>query len=86
MEVRQYYKEFVGALLAERYRQEVLHGEENANNSYDRWVAILGEEFGEVCNALLEEKLEDAKKELVEVAAVCFSIYQRLQLNELENE
>lgn len=86
MEVRQYYKEFAEALLAERYRQEALHGEKNANNSHDRWVTILGEEFGEVCNALLEGKLEDAKKELVEVATVCFSIYQRLQLNELESE
>lgn len=86
MEARRYYKEFAEALLAERYRQEALHGEKNANNSHDRWVTILGEEFGEVCNALLEGKLEDAKKELVEVATVCFSIYQRLQLNELENE
>lgn len=74
-----YIDRFLPLLLLERERQEELHGEANQNNSWDRWLTILGEEFGEVCKANLEKNIEDMEEELIQVAAVCFSIYQRLQ-------
>jgi len=43
------------------------------------WIAILGEEYGEVCKAALEHTLQgrdtekDYRKELIEVAAVAIS-------------
>ncbi|HET8661113.1 MAG TPA: hypothetical protein VFM55_19215 [Micromonosporaceae bacterium] len=35
-----------------------------------RWLAILGEEFGEVCNALTYDTNGDLRTELVQVVAV----------------
>jgi len=78
-DVREYLNDFVKAVTAERYRQEQLHGEENIDNTPDRWTTILGEEVGEVNKAVLEQDFEGMERELIEVATVCFSIYQRMQ-------
>ncbi len=42
-------------VLAERSRQDIIWGEQNYNDYY--WLAILGEEFGEVCRALIEKSV-----------------------------
>lgn len=51
----------------ERARQDYLHPEPMAEKS----LAILGEEFGEVCRADYEDKPEEYKTELIELAACC---------------
>lgn len=38
------------------------------------WMTILGEEYGEVCNATLERDVDNVRKEAIQVAAVCFQI------------
>ncbi len=57
------------AIVAERRRQEELHP---GFPSFDEWrYLILAEEVGEVAKAILEHDVEEMKKEIVEVAAVC---------------
>lgn len=40
------------------------------------WITILGEEFGEVCKAALEQNEDEYIAELVDVAAVAISAIQ----------
>ena len=66
-------------LAVERGRQEQLKAAD-ATMSNGAWLAVLGEEFGEVCRALLEVGVDgaeardkhgkDLRKELIQVAAV----------------
>lgn len=86
MQVGRYLDQFTKALVDERTRQEEKYGKENLMNSYDRWCTILGEEFGEVCRAAYEADPENLEEELVHVAAVAFSMYQRLQASKLVEE
>lgn len=50
----------------ERARQDYLHGADLGMMA----LAILGEEFGEVCKAQFEKKPEELREELVHLAAV----------------
>ena len=52
----------------ERYRQDEKWGEQN--HTPDRWLAILGEEFGEACKGNLEGLQIKYVTELIEAAAV----------------
>lgn len=56
----------------ERMNQDEKWGAlEIRTTTYDAWVRVLGEEFGEVCMALNDkEPIENLRKELVQVAAV----------------
>lgn len=58
----------------ERKRQDRLWGEQN--HPPTTFLAILGEEFGEVCQAALEKKHEQYRKELVQVAAVAVQMIE----------
>ena len=65
------------AIGKERNRQDDLHGEQK-DVRLNRWMLILGEEFGECCKELcdnprLTPKLRD---ELIQVAAVCVKILE----------
>lgn len=74
---------FADAVAAERQRQNDKWGVQR--HTWGNWLLILGEEFGEVCQAMLAVEfpqapdqadrsataLEDARMELVQVAAVC---------------
>lgn len=60
-------------VLAERARQDKKWGEQNHGPEW--WLAILGEEYGEACQALVQWQFEGAEfydylKELVQTAAV----------------
>lgn len=74
-------------VLAERVRQETKWGQQNHNPF--RWNAILGEEVGEVSNALCEnwnEKKElypHLREELIQVAAVAVAFVESLDRNQL---
>ena len=60
---------FVRDLVAERERQDRKWGMNSP--PADRMATVLGEEFGEVCRAILEGQFDDRLyDELVQVAAV----------------
>jgi hypothetical protein len=68
----------------ERARQEKKWGEQN--HFPPKWCLILGEEYGEVCKAALEDKFADYEKELVQVAAVAVAMLECLQKNTVKPE
>jgi len=47
-------------VMEERYRQEQKWGPQN--RTPEKWMVILGEEFGEVCKDVLEENFVATKK------------------------
>jgi NTP pyrophosphatase (non-canonical NTP hydrolase) len=63
-------------VLAERQRQDAKWGVGFHGRSDAFWLAILGEEFGEVANAILERDEANIETELVQCAAVVFSWLQ----------
>lgn len=67
---------------AERARQEKLWGDQRARDLCE-YIAILGEEFGEVCEAILENRfggrsIQNARREAIEVAAVAAAIVEAI--------
>jgi len=66
----------IGMVVDERKRQDDKWGEQNHNP--ERWLAILGEEVGEACKAVLEGDAEGYRKELVQVAAVAVAAVENL--------
>lgn len=65
----------------ERQRQHDQWGEQNHDNF--RWLAILGEEVGESCEAALHDEFGGSqqgtlRKELVQVAAVALAFIECL--------
>ena len=66
-------------VMMERHRQESKWGEQNHHATY--WIAVLGEEYGEVCKSILEGRITEAKLELTQVAAVCLAIIECAERN-----
>lgn len=64
---------FLDLILKERQRQIDKWGEAQKSELYP---AILGEEFGEVCQAALEDRV-NIRTELVQVAAVCMAWFEQ---------
>ena len=70
-----------------RSKQDIKWGEQN--HSLERWLAILGEEYGEACRAVLElkpikETIPGAwdlklREELIQIAAVAAAFLEYLQ-------
>lgn len=56
---------------AERLRQEWKWGIQHHGRF--EWASILGEEYGEVCQAGNEGDIAQQRKELIECAAVCLA-------------
>lgn len=80
----------IGEVLQERNRQEEKWGEQNHHPL--AWLAILGEEVGEVNKAVLEAFFPNyktygdyiqARVELIQVAAVAIAMIESLDRNEL---
>lgn len=76
----------------ERDRQEQMYGEGHTNE-YPVWMTILGEEFGECCQALLKMRqmerdfpnhvpdrpgLQCLRRELIHVAAVAVAAIEQI--------
>lgn len=63
----------------ERARQNEKWGEQN--HQPPLWVAILGEEFGEVCenSSTVNPDWSDYKKELIQVAAVAVQMIECIE-------
>jgi len=78
----------IDAVLTERARQDAKWGQQNHDLPY--WTSILGEEFGELCQAInetvfdngAEERAkggyENMRREAVQVAAVAVAIVEML--------
>jgi len=72
--------DFESRIRDERIRQDIKWGEQNHRPDY--WLVILGEEFGELCNAVLEDRPRTVLHiELTHIAAVCKAIYECSQRN-----
>lgn len=74
----------IDLVIKERERQKSLWGEKSDNLPYE-WMSILGEEFGELCEAINESCFKKKKhkelggkenivKEAVQIAAVAIAI------------
>lgn len=69
-------------IMEERRRQDNTWGQQR--HSWGWWLAILGEEYGEVCKEALEnhfdkkDNLYDLREELVQLAAVTVAIIEHV--------
>lgn len=67
-------------ILHERRRQDKKWGADRNLDDY-HWAAILGEEFGEVCEASLDSLEVGLRNELIQVAAVAVAWIECLDRN-----
>ena len=72
-------EEIIKLILEERQRQDLKWGEQN-HNIY-KWLAILGEEIGEVNKAALEDDYDEVIDELVQIGAVVIAMIESLERN-----
>lgn len=63
-------------IKTERARQDKLWGIQD--HSLDRWLAILVEEVGEFAKDILENRIEHAREELLQVAAVAVAALESM--------
>ena len=78
----------ISEILAERNRQDCKWGEQN--HVLEKWVPILGEEFGELCEAINETIFdngsdkggyENVRKEAIHVAAAAVGFLECIERN-----
>tara|TARA_Y100001954_G_C15774753_1_gene586354 strand:- start:1012 stop:1245 length:234 start_codon:yes stop_codon:yes gene_type:complete len=72
-------KKILQLILEERQKQDEKWGEQN-HNIY-KWLAILGEEVGEVNKAVLEDNYKDVINELIQIGAVTVAMIESLERN-----
>ncbi len=79
----------IDAILRECNRQDAKWGKQN--HSMEWWLLILGEEFGELCQAVLQFRfggpyghVQKIKLEMVQVAAVAMAMIECLERNGLK--
>lgn len=76
----------LAAVLDERARQDKKWGVQNHN--LDTWMLILGEEYGETCQAILNTRfggvadLKRIREEAVQVAAVALAMIECIDRSE----
>ena len=75
-------EDIVELIISERKKQDLKWGEQN-HNIY-KWLAILGEEVGEVNKAVLEDKYDEVLDELVQIAAVSVAMIESLERNRIK--
>ena len=66
--------------MSERDRQDKKWGEQN--HDVYKWLAILGEEVGEVNKAALEENYNETIDELIQIGAVVVAMIESLERNQ----
>lgn len=89
--VKETYKEVFKKVLDEEFPPIAASIKEERIRQIDKWgddhhtpekyYTILGEEFGEIANAMLENDWENYRKELIQVAAVCVRMIQSFDKN-----
>ena len=72
-------EDIVKLILSERNKQDVKWGEQN--HDIYKWLAILGEEIGEVNKAALEDQYDEVIDELIQIAAVSIAMIESLDRN-----
>ena len=87
-EMSEIQKRVITAVLLERKRQDSKWGEQNHPPHY--WTGILGEEYGELCEAINETVFgnwsdkggfENMRREAIHVAAVAIGFLECLERN-----
>lgn len=73
--------DFMSQMEAERSMQDILHPKDDWPGVV--WATVLGEEYGEVCKAILEHDRNNLEEELIHLASVCMRIYENLEQVEL---
>lgn len=74
--------DILGKVLQERIRQDAKWGVQDHHLLY--WLGILGEEYGEVSKAIIENKsIDDVTEELVQVAAVAIAMLECIERTQL---
>ena len=69
----------VKKILAERDRQDDKWGMHN--HSPEKWLSILGEEFGEACKAALHGNRKKFLREMVQISAVALAALEFANLS-----
>jgi NTP pyrophosphatase (non-canonical NTP hydrolase) len=70
-------------IIQERLRQREKWGADRKfDPPYKGFATVLGEEFGEVCRAILENDPENLRDELIQVAATAIALLEQLTLEE----
>jgi len=64
-------------LLVARVEQVVKWGEDDKKSSF-KLLTILGEEYGELCKAILESNVYNAHEEAIHTAAVALAIAEQM--------
>lgn len=70
----------LNSIVDERIRQDEKWGDQSRHPP-TFWYAILGEEVGEVANAILHEDTRAVAKELIQVAAVAVAWLETMERN-----
>ncbi len=73
------FDQIMSLIAEERNRQDAKWGTKFPGRDDNKWVVILGEEFGELCNAILEDDQENILVESIQCAAVLFSFLEHRQ-------
>lgn len=68
----------LNSIVDERVRQDEKWGDQSEHPA-TFWYAVLGEEVGEVANAILHEDAGAVKKELIQVAAVAVAWLEAME-------
>ena len=71
--------QIIESILAERDKQDAKWGEQN--HEIFKWLAILGEEVGEVNKAALENNYDEIISELIQIGAVAVAMIESLERN-----
>jgi len=64
-------------LMVARVEQVVKWGEDDAKSPF-RLLTILGEEYGELCRAMLEDDIHNAHEEALHTAAVALAVAEQM--------
>tara|TARA_B100000530_G_C15656635_1_gene368575 strand:+ start:94 stop:330 length:237 start_codon:yes stop_codon:yes gene_type:complete len=71
--------QIIESILDERDRQDAKWGEQN--HEIFKWLAILGEEVGEINKAALENQYDETINELIQTGAVVVAMIESLERN-----
>ena len=52
----------------------------------EKWIVILGEEFGELCEAILNRERDNIRSEAIQVAAVAVAFVEYLDRHNVRNQ
>lgn len=69
----------ISGIQQERINQDVKWGEQN--HTPEKWMIIIGEEYGETCKEILEKDDKKYREELVQLTASCLAALECFDRN-----